>query len=286
MRQLPLTPLTPEAQRKLAVQLYPLMDGQVRSYNAHRGAGGTSVTTETARELLESMVFTLEAAGGYTPDADVKALLAKGQTVLEPKLDRAKQLLRLAAASAPEFQTRYFGETLRLLDRYLQTYDHLHMAHRAPEGLDYPLLSPVPNQLRGIDWALYYLNCVWTENEILHSFSPDALAELIDASPPDYWLPPQNQCEQPLWNAMAKALLGHKPEQLLLISGEPDRLLHLLKGKDREQLRALFSDALARVCTALNLPENAARYATGSIDQLLPRLMAALPGGNLSPFFW
>lgn len=286
MSQLPISPLTPEDQRKLAIGLYSLMDGQVRSYNAHRGAAGTSVTTETARELMESMVYTLESAGGLAPGADIEALLTKGQAVLEEKRDRARHFLRLAEASAPEFQTRYYGEALRLLDRYLQTYDHLHMAHRSPEGLDYPLLLPVPEPLRGIDRALYDLGCLWTENEILHRFSPDALAELIDAAPPDYWFPPQNQCEQALWNAMGKALLGRRPEPLLLTAGEPNALLCLLQGKDRELLRALFSDALAQVCSALDLAEHTARYAAGAIDGLLPRLIAALPGGNVSPFFW
>lgn len=63
MSQLLMSPLTPEDQRKLALGLYSLMDGQVRSYNASRGASGTSVPTETARELMESMVYTLDAAG-------------------------------------------------------------------------------------------------------------------------------------------------------------------------------------------------------------------------------
>lgn len=277
-----ITPLTPEEQCKLAVGLYSLMDGQVRSYNAHRGVPGTSVPTETARELMESMVYTLDTAGGYTPGADVKALLEKGQALLEAKHDRAKQLLRLAEASAPDFQTRYYGEALRLLDWYLQTYDHLHMAHRSPEGLDYPLLLRVPEWLRGIDWAHVFLNCLWTENEILCRFSPGSLEELLDAAPPDYWFPPQNQCEQVLWNAMAKVLLGKGPEPLLLEDGDAEALLRLLQNREREEVRALFTDAL----NLLNLPESAYPYAAGAIENLLPRLMAALPNGNLSPFFW
>ncbi len=278
MSQLPSIPLTPEDQRRLAVQLYARMEDQVKSYNARRGVVSTSVTTETAKELMDSMVYTLEAAGGYVPGLDVKVLLTKGQQVLEDKLARAKQILRLVEASAPIFQTRYYGDALRTLWRYLETYDHLHLAHKTPEGLDYPLLIPVPEQFRGIDRALCYLNCLWMENEILHRFSPEALAELTDAAPPDYWFPPQKQCEQVLWNAMARTVLGKVPEPLLLEDGEAEDLFYLLQNREREDLHALFTEALNR----LALPT----CAVGAVDSLLPRLMAVLPHGNLSQLFW
>ena len=286
MTQFPVIPLTPEQQRRLSLELYARMDSQVKSYNASRGVPSTSVSTETARALMESMRYTLEAAGGYFPGADVSELLVRGQTLLEERLEQAKELLNLVEATGPSFQTRYYSETLRRLRRFLTRYDHLHLAHAVPGGLDYPLLIPVPEALLGIDYVLFYVNCLWSENQLLHPISPDALSELTDAAPPDYWAAPQNLCEQVLLNAMAATLLGRKHEPLILSGDEPERLSGILRGMDRDQLRRTFTEALARLCGELHIPPRPARYAGGVIDQLLPRLSAALPAGNLSTFFW
>lgn len=286
MNHLPVIPLTPEEQRRLSLELYARMESQVKSYHAHYGRNSTSIPTETARELMTSMIYTLEAAGGCTPGTDVSELLSRGQVILSRRLEQAKELLKLVEATGPALQTGFYGGTISALRRYLESYDPVHMAHIGPEGLDYPLLSPVPEQLRGIDAAGYILQCLWMEHQILDAFPAESLSELADAAPPDYWTAPQNLCEQPLWNSMALTLLGRSIGPLLLPEDGAVLLSGILRQMDREKLTVLFTEALDRVCAGLHIPQQPAQYARGAVSQLIPRLDAPRSCGILPVFFW
>lgn len=249
-------------------QLYSLLAGQVRSYHRHYHMGeNSSVPTEVAQELLESIRYTLDTVPGTR--------LEPGQQVLAEKLERAKRLHRLVEATAPEVRSQCHWETVRDLGQFLEGYDHLHFAHRIPEELYYPLLMPIPEEIRGVDYALAFLNCLWRENQILEAFPAGAVEELYACLPPDYWEAPQNLCEQPLWNGLANVLLGEPLDRLYLEDRE--RLTGILRsGPD-------LAEAMKRLCQILEIP--CVDYAMGAVAQLRPRLAVALPGGDLSALF-
>lgn len=169
MNQLPMEALTARDRERMAAQLYTLLGAQVKSYHKHYHMGdNSSIPVETARELTESIWYTVGMTG--TLRGELADLLSRGQELLDGKMEDAQALYRLVCATVPEGQSQCHWETLRALGRYLDTYDHLHFAHRGPEWLDYPLLAPMPDGLRGIDSALFYLNSLWMENQILAGF--------------------------------------------------------------------------------------------------------------------
>ena len=274
VNQLPILPLTPEQQKRLSIELYGLLAEQVKRYHAHYHMGqNSSVPTEVAQELLASIHFTLGTAGGYRPGTPIDDQLKQGQAILEEESRKARQLLRLVRATAPEHQSQCRWEAMEGLGRYLDRYDHLHFAHRPPEEPDYPLLTPLPEELTGIYRVEAYLQCLWAENQILDAL-PDP-EELFRLAPPGYWDAPQNLCEQPLWNAMGKALLSCPPDPLAMTDGEREALPKVLSP---ERLEA----ALDHISREFHFTPALRSYAQGALDNLLPRLT---PTG-LGYLFW
>lgn len=258
------------AARQEAARLYSLLATQVKSYHKHYHMGdNTSVPTEVAEELYHSIVYTLNAAAGGS--------LSQGQQMLLQRTETAKQQYRLVSGTAPEFQNETRWDALAALDQYLQRYDHLHFAHRIPD-VDYPLLISPPSQLQGIDYALFYLNCLWMENQLLHGFSAADLEMLYSCAPPGYWDAPQNLCEQPLWNALALTVLGD-PLSPLLLSQEQLRRLAA-----KQEFPACLEGAVQTLAAQLQVLDWS--YIRGAASELLPRLQAAQQSGNLSNLFF
>lgn len=286
MTNLPIQAMT-AAQQKLFRQAYALLGKQVKSYHKHYHMGdNSSIPVETAQALLASIWYTLEKAGGDQSLEDPEWMLAKGQAVLNAQMAQAKSLLQLVSATSPKVQNECYQDTLLELGRFLRQYDPLHLAHTVPELLPYPLLAPLKEGLQGIDFMLTYLEALWRENQILAALEPEAVEAVIERIGPDAWGIPINLCEQPLVNALGRALLGKPVAPLLLEYPDQKRLAEELNDCAGGALMKRLAKAMAQVCVELELQDpKAVSYAHEVISQVQPRLEAALPSGNLEMVF-
>lgn len=261
--------LTPQEQHRLMEQMYGLLGSQVKSYHKHRHMGdNSSVSVELAQELLESMRYTM---GTISPEQDVESALRSGQAVLEEKLHIARKKLHLVEDTVPDWQSECRWDALRCLDHFLQGYDHRHLAHRIPEDLFYPTPFPEPEQ-KGIDYALYYVNLLWLENQIMAA-GEEKTAQLWEILSRD--MAPVNQCQQLVIQLLGKSLLDSGWERVTFSDAERDRLLVILR-------EAPLEAAVPPVCRFLELTEDACRYVRQTALQLLPRLEGAVEHGNLA----
>lgn len=265
MNQLPVTPLSPGEQQRVMHQMYVLMGKQVESYHKHRHMGSSSsVPVELAQELMESIDYTLQLAGGIYANTNIAESLKIGQEILNSKQQKASSLYELVCATAPQWQTECRWEALHYLRHYLDTYDHLHLAHREPDELFYPILYSQPEGIRGVDCCIFYLNVMWIENQIMAGV-PDEMLEPFW----DYLMPETlNQCEQLLLNGIGKAVLGTEIHSLLFGPEDYRKIASVLAEANEE---CLF-DAAKRLCRWLNLTdENARMYVNAIIPQLALR---------------
>ena len=262
MSQLPVNPPSPKQQQKLMEQMYLLMGQQVQSYHKHRHMGNnSSVTTELAQELMASIEYTVHQAGGMYAHSNVADTLRLGQTILEEKVNKAKALLVFVDHTAPHWQTECRWEALRYLRHFLEHYDSLHLAHKGPENLYYPILIAPPEGIQGIDSCLFYLNILWIENQIMAGVPDDVLDSFWDRLPTDT----QNQCEQLLINGIGKTLLAANLDTLTFSSEEHMQLIAALTTATEE----LLHTAAKRLCQRLNLKdENACMY----VEAIIPML--------------
>ena len=272
MKDLPVRPLSPEAQQRLMGQLYLLMAKQVKSYHKRHHMGeNSSVPVELARELMASVEYTVELAGGLEA-WDAETALKTGQGILEEKAGKARELLDLVYATAPAWQTECRWEALQCLRCYLAAFDSLHLAHRGPDDLFYPIPMAAPDGCRGINLASFYIQVLWLENQIMAAFSDEALEELWNRLPADAL----NQCEQVILNALGKAILSG--EGLAFAEAEWSRLRKVLSPQT-------VSQASGQLCRQLDLSEAAAEYLRATATQSLPRIEAATRHNSLRTVF-
>lgn len=283
MNNMPMRPLSPAEQQRLMSQMYNLLGKQVKSYHKHRHMGdNTSVPVELARELMESMEYTIEQAGGFAMAGDAQTALELGQKILESKVEKATAMLDLVAATAPVWQTECRWEALSCLRRYLAGYDHCHLAHREPDELFYPVLVSVPETIKGIDVCQFYLNVLWTENQIMAGFNDAVLERLWNRMPADTL----NQFEQVLIGGIGKIILHGSCDDLVFEESERQRLLALLSNQNRDQLHTAAENGAMDLCLKMDLADsNAAAFIRTAVQQLLPRIDAAVRHNDLSAVF-
>ncbi len=279
MSQLPINPLSPEEQQRIMEQMYLLMGKQVKSYHKHRHMGNnSSVPVKLAQELMESITYTISLVGGVYTNRNIEEALQLGQEILESRLTKAKSMLELVNATAPQWQTECRWEALRYLRHYLEQYDHLHLAHKGPDDLFYPILISPPEGIQGIDSCVFYLNILWIENQIMAGVPEDALEQFWDRLP----TATLNQCEHLLINGIGKALLRTGIDPLVFETGEHMQLIVALLGSTDERLR----DAAKLLCEWLNLKdENAYMYVESVVPQLTMWIGDNVRNGNLSNLF-
>ena len=279
MSQLPIDPLSQEEQQRVMNQMYLLMGKQVQSYHKHHHMGNnSSVSVELAQELMESIEYTIGLIGGVYAHRNIGEALVLGQEVLESKLSKAKSMLELVNGTAPQWQTECRWEALRYLRHYLEQYDHLHLAHKGPEDLFYPILISPPEGIQGIDSCLFYLNILWLENQIMAGVSEDVLEQFWDRLP----AATLNQCEHLLINGIGKALLRTGIDPLIFETEEYMKIIVAMMSATEEKLR----DAAKLLCQWLNLKnENACMYVDAVVPQLTMWIGDNIRGGNLENIF-
>lgn len=279
MSHLPINPLSPEEQQRIMEQMYLLMGKQVQSYHKHRHMGNnSSVPVELAQEMMESIEYTIGLVGGVYAHRNIGEALVLGQGILESRLSKAKSMLELVNGTAPQWQTECRWEALRYLRHYLDHYDHLHLAHKGPDDLFYPILISPPEGIRGIDSCIFYLNILWIENQIMAGVPEDSLEQFWDRLP----AATLNQCEHLLINGIGKALLRTGIDPLVFETEEHMQLIVALMSATEERLRA----AAKLLCQWLNLKdENARMYVEATIPQLTMWIGDNVRNGNLDKIF-
>ena len=279
MSQLPIDPLSQEEQQKIMGQMYLLIGKQVQSYYKHRHMGNnSSVPVELAQELMESIEYTIGLVGGMYAHRDIREALTLGQEILKNRLSKAKSMLELVNGTAPQWQTECRWEALRYLRHYLEQYDHLHLAHKGPDELFYPMLISPPEGIQGIDSCLFYLNILWIENQIMAGVPDEALDQFWDRLPSATL----NQCEHLLINGIGKALLGTGIDPLVFEMEEHQQIVIAMLTATEEKLRS----AAILLCQWINLKdENAKMYVQAVIPQLSMWIGDNVRPGNVENLF-
>ena len=279
MNHLPINPLSPEEQQRIMEQMYLLMGKQVHSYHKHRHMGNnSSVPVELAQDLMESIEHTINQVGGIYAHPDVEDALRLGQGILENKLNKARSMLELVSATAPSWQTECRWDAIDYLRRYLNQYDHLHLAHKGPDDLFYPILIAPTEGIQGIDSCLFYLNILWIENQIMAGVPDDTLDRFWDRISADVL----NQCEHLLINGIGKALLGAGLDPLTFEPEEKMQIAFTMLNATEEKLRS----AAEHLCHWLDLKdENSRMYVQAVIPQLSIWIGDNVRLGNVDKLF-
>ncbi|MDD4311162.1 MAG: DUF6179 domain-containing protein [Eubacteriales bacterium] len=168
--------------------LYALLEERIRRYTM---GDSTSVSMDTARRLLESILYCLELNRRYpapdvTRESPLKERWEAGVHQAKRVCARAKFLLKQAQRTPPPLVNMAYCDTLEVLPAFFQGYDVDFFAQEIPCSFDYPLCQPVSESLLGAQYILDYLRRLLTESALLRAFSQESLRALYERYYIDY----------------------------------------------------------------------------------------------------
>ena len=274
----------------LLPRLWTLLGKQTERYTM---GDSTSVTVEVAKELLASLWYTITLAMDETRTPysrllsdELMPIVKQGQTILQDKLEAAKQLWEAVCRTAPEIQNFYYADTLRGIGDYLRRYDLCYFSHRKPLCIDYPLLNAPSEAMHGLTYTEQYLKCMLAENLLIHGFEKNAVICVLQTVAPDYQEHYLNLCEQSITNALGLAMIRKNVRTLHLGHEEQSEIQEMMQNRSCEKQREFLHVAARTICDQMEITEKwIIDYVTSFSDTLLPRIEAALERMDLSHIF-
>lgn len=271
-------------------RLWALLGRQTEKYTMR---DSSSVSIETAEELLSSLSFTLgfvlEQTGASCKTlltADLDRMVREGQKMLRERVQSVRHLWQTVCLTFPRIENDDYRDTLTGIGSFFRRYDVYFFADRYPETISYPLINPVPESRKGILYVESYLKRLRIENSILVRFDRGRVIRLLESSFPDYRGLCVNLCEQPCVNALGLALTGRAVGSLTLDEEGQKTLLSILRDSSAKGRARLLSAAAERVCSELHCGgADTVAYLRAMCGDLLPRLESALAAGDLSNVF-
>ncbi len=198
----------------------------------YTGRASTSVSYETARQLMEAVLYCIgeagkaenatahsrEVAGGERLTA--QEAYRRGYGLVIRRAEEAQTLYNKLILSFNGYESRVYRRTVtRNIPGFFRRYDPRFNPQQDFMGLDYPVFAPLGKR-PGIDKVYRYLACISAEQRFLGSMSPDLIRAALTACCPDYRELPVNIGEIVLRKLLVNLLLGISLEETAL---RPDR---------------------------------------------------------------
>jgi len=259
--------------------LYLLLEERIRRYTM---GDSTSVPVDTARRLLESILYCLElerrSKKQNQAEDNIKSRWQKGVDEAKRIAKRARLLLLQAQSTPPPLTNTAYNDTLSALPAFFAGYDADFFAQEIPCSFDYPLCQPVSDALFGAEYIQDFLRRLLAENTFLRAFSADALLPLYEKYYIDYADLLVNLYQPAAEMATLCALAGVPVRTLSLT---PEQLLSLnqtLLSVDVSDARQRMEDAAECSLFELGLTSDfLCAYTKQTARELLVRLRASNP---------
>ena len=272
-------------------KLWALLDRRVALYTSGESS---SVPQLTAYELLASVLYVL----GVDPDdldqdelhrlaqSDLNAEFEQGLNRIKEKAEQAARLWKEVCLSTPLLKSVALKDTLEALDAFIAGYDYRYFAAKVECGIDYPLCSPVPESLQGIDFINEYLRRLLVENAFMGRFDLGHIKSLMKAVSPDYRLLIINLFEPVATNAIGLALVEGDILGLNVTKGQRKQIAEALTGLSRAQAKKRLTQAAEGLCRTLRIQDPALQgYLEELALSLSPRIKAVSKHGGLTGVF-
>lgn len=151
----------------------------------YTGRSSTSVSYETARQLMEAVLYCIgeagkaenatahsrEVAGGERLTA--QEAYRRGYGLVIRRAEEAQTLYNKLILSFNGYESRVYRRTVtRNIPGFFRRYDPRFNPQQDFMGLDYPVFAPLGKR-PGIDKVYRYLACISAEQRFLGSMSPD-----------------------------------------------------------------------------------------------------------------
>jgi hypothetical protein len=163
-------------------QLMQLLADQILKYN---GGKSSSIRTEEAESLLESILYciraclnTLDKPGGAMGKSSARELYGNGQQLVKDSVSRAEELFLEIKETRTDTDLIAYNYTLdHGIQSFFDTYDAEYAAHETVALIDYPLLCEI--QSSGVFYIRDYLEELRRENIFCARYRKNYIRSLL-----------------------------------------------------------------------------------------------------------
>ncbi|MCI6454304.1 MULTISPECIES: DUF6179 domain-containing protein [Hungatella] len=236
-------------------ELLPVVGKLTEKYT---GFSSTSVTYETARQLMEAVLYCLREAEAEAlktgknsvaaaQDTDLWLLYRQGYEVVLEKTARAKKVYEQIIANFRSFGNRCYEDTIiRGIPEFFVRYDARFRPQDHLLTLDYPILRPVGKR-SGIDAVYFYLSCVLLEQRFLGRLPEPYGKAVLEHFHGDYEELILNVASVILRNLVVHMMMGKKLSENAVTADDMERFCRRVKNCDRPKLEDTISHQLERL---------------------------------------
>ena len=97
---------------------------------------------------------------------------------------------------------------MKNLGMFFRKYDVYYSAHQIPCSIDYPLMNPISEDIKGISYIEEYIRRVRIENQFINCFDYESVVQMLKNVKANYREDYYNLCEPVLVSAVGRMILG------------------------------------------------------------------------------
>lgn len=268
-------------------ELLPVVGRLTERYT---GLSSTSVSYETAHQLMEAVLYCLREAeseavkagkNSVAPAAgtDLWELYQQGYEVVLEKTTRAKKVYEQVISDFRFFGNRCYEDTvIKGMPEFFVRYDARFRPQDHLLTLDYPILRPMGKR-SGIDAVYFYLSCILLEQRFLKKF-PEAYGRaVLEHYHTDYEELIFNPASVLLRNSVIHMMMGKKLSESSVSEEDREWLCRRVKSCGRQELETAISQLIEQLTDGLSGGQSLFHYLIHDGKEFAADLANAAEGG-------
>jgi len=284
--------LSMQSLEKVQLECLAILAKQTELYNK---GNSSSVRIETAKDILDSIMFTIGTALKTYPVSDDAVAAVKsgnmgtfyrqGSKQIDVMIKTAKALHAFILRDVFETDNIFYSPTIiDAINGFFKLYDPAFGAHKIHITADYPVYNPMKKKA-GIEFIINYLENICYENLFCLNFSPGAVRGLLCGYIDDYQGSVINIYEHVLSAVIGCVLSGANPRLLSLNRPNLKYLEGLLKGKTGPEIDLIVAGAFVKAGGIFSFPEGVKRYISRSLPLIARSIEVAEKNSTLKSVF-
>ncbi|SFR76801.1 DUF6179 domain-containing protein [Anaeromicropila populeti] len=248
-------------------EILPLLARQVNRYTS---GDSSSVTNETAKDILASIYYCMDAYEKAGTENQLQEIICqreapemvfeKGLIIEKRKFQKAKGLMETIQKETMAIENQAMQDTIYYgIPLFFQKYDICFHACNDAGSIDYPLCHEIYN-LCGIDFIWEYLKNLSLENKLINRFALKDINEILCGYSEEYESLLINVFQLVLQNVLGLTILNQNYQRLSIFPDERAYLQKYLEKLKQKELENLLCHGAEKICSEFGLDETSVFY--------------------------
>lgn len=169
--------------------------------NRYTSGDSTSVSQETAKQLVEAVIYTIKVAEGQLAGSQtlinnhmtIGAQYALGKRLIQEKTKEALACFNALCNVGTNYEQIYLKQSKKELLHFFNYYDVEYNPQDHLVFLDYPVLAKVSG-FTGIEYIWIYVHSLYRELSFLNQLPQEQVVKTLEVGEKDYRTLPINLC--------------------------------------------------------------------------------------------